>query len=519
MLSISNLNISFSDESGNNKPIIDGISFDIKSNQIFSLIGESGSGKSVTALSICKLLAKNAHIDGSIKFEDKELTSLTDKQLQTIRGNQISYIFQDPLTNLNPLHKIGKQIEECLTIHGHSNTKQRVLELLDMVELPEFKNRLNAYPHELSGGQRQRVMIAMALACEPKLLIADEPTTALDVITAQSILKLLKKIQAKTKMAVLLITHDLNVVKQIADKVAVMKDGKILEQGTVNTVFKKPKHEYTKKLLNSYPKGNAIKVANNIIPSLVLKDLSVNYNKRTGIFGRLKLAKQAVKNVNLILPKGQALGVMGQSGSGKTSLAMAVLRLIKSQGNIGFNGIRLDKLKGKSLRNIRRDIQVVFQDPFASLNPSMNVQQIITEGLQTHLIQGDTEQLAIQALQDVGLDKSDLNKYPHEFSGGQRQRINIARAIIMRPKLLILDEPTSALDLTLQAQVIELLKTLQKKYNMSYLIISHDLRVIKAISHHIAVMKDGEIVEFNDTTKIFKKPRHQYTKALIKAAS
>ncbi len=500
-------------------------SLEVKKGETLALVGESGSGKSVTALSALKLLSSNAsYPSGHIMLEDSDLLPLSDQSMRAIRGNRISMVFQEPMTSLNPLHNIEKQITEVLYLHqkmNHQAAKARCEELLELVGLPHFKERLNAYPHELSGGQRQRIMIAMALANEPELLIADEPTTALDVTVQQQILTLLKDIQKRTGMAIWLITHDLTIVRRVADRVAVMKNGEIVETRTTDELFKSPQHPYTQMLLASEPKGTPVPLPSKAKEILSTEHLNVSFALKKNFFGKPTKWLHAVKDASISVKQGETLGIVGESGSGKTTLAMAALRLTRSEGKIIFNNQPISEWDGKAMRPIRADMQVVFQDPFASLNPRMTVAQIIGEGLAAHAIgnnQDERDARVIQALEEVELDPAIRNRYPHEFSGGQRQRIAIARAIVLSPKLLVLDEPTSALDLTVQSQIIALLKKLQKEHQIAYLFISHDLRAVKAISHRLVVMKDGEIVESGSNSEIFEAPQKDYTKTLIDAA-
>jgi microcin C transport system ATP-binding protein len=530
LLSIDNLSVTFknSSDKGNTTltPAVKNLSFTLNKGEVLAIVGESGSGKSVTALSILQLLQypQAFHPNGSIIFDGKELVNAGEHVLQNIRGNRISMIFQEPMTSLNPLHTIKKQIREPLLIHKAtppSETKQRVIELLKLVELDGLVNRLDAYPHELSGGQRQRVMIAMALAGNPDILIADEPTTALDVTVQAQILKLLKRLQKQLVMSLILITHDLTIVRQIADRVVVMTKGEMVETGTVAEVFSNPQHPYTQKLLASELQEMPPAIPDHQKTIIEAEHVRVSFPIKRNFFGKVEAFTHAVDDVSLSLKEGQTLGIVGESGSGKSTLAMAILRLIKSTGTIVFNDIPLHPLHHKELRTFRKEMQVVFQDPFASLNPRMSVSQIIEEGLKAHKIgksSKDREDLIDKVLQEVGIDLSMKNRYPHEFSGGQRQRISIARALVLQPKFIVLDEPTSALDLTVQKQIIELLRNLQKQYNLSLVFISHDLRVIRAISHHILVMRSGKIVEYGETHEIFTNPKEPYTKALLDAA-
>ncbi len=515
MLSIQNLAVSFKTSDGD-IPAVTNASIDIPKGKIVALVGESGSGKSVTAMSVLSLLPPNAwHPNGQIKLADNELLSLSERKLRRIRGEKISMIFQEPMTALNPLHTIGKQIGETLLIHqGKKDYKKQVIELLHQVELGELENRLNAYPYELSGGQRQRVMIAMAIANKPDFLIADEPTTALDVTVQKQILALLVKLQKERNMGILLITHDLTIVRQIADKVYVMQNGEIVEHNTTAELFANPAHPYTQKLLASEPKGEAIAVnpANRTI--LNTENLKVHFPIKKGIFLKAKTYIKAVDGVSIDLKQGHTLGVVGESGSGKSTLAYAILKLVKSEGGIVFS------TDSDGEADFRKEVQIVFQDPYSSLNPRMSIGDIVTEGLTVHNIcpKNERDGLLDKVLEEVGLSPDIKHRFPHEFSGGQRQRISIARAIILKPKVIILDEPTSALDVSVQAQIIDLLKELQKKYHMSYIFISHDLRVVKAISHHVIVMKGGKIIEEGTTQDIFHTPQNEYTKELLDAA-
>ncbi|MGY2340837.1 ABC transporter ATP-binding protein [Pseudomonas sp. SDO5532_S415] len=504
--------------------VVENVSFDIKRGETLALVGESGSGKSVTAHSILRLLPYPLarHPSGTIEYSGQNLLDLKEKTIRHIRGNRIAMIFQEPMTSLNPLHSIEKQINEVLGIHkglvGKVATK-RTLELLEMVGIPEPEKRLKALPHELSGGQRQRVMIAMALANEPELLIADEPTTALDVTVQLKILELLKELQARLGMALLLISHDLNLVRRIAHRVCVMQRGCIVEQASCEELFRAPQHPYTRILLAAEPSGTP---ATNVIgpPLLAVEDLKVWFPIKKGLLKRTVDYVKAVDGINFSLPQGQTLGIVGESGSGKSTLGLAILRLIGSQGAIRFEGKQLDCLTQQQVRPLRREMQVVFQDPFGSLSPRMCVSQIVGEGLRIHKIgtEAEQEQAIIAALKEVGLDPDTRHRYPHEFSGGQRQRIAIARALVLKPALILLDEPTSALDRTVQRQVVELLRSLQTKYNLTYLFISHDLAVVKALSHQLMVVKHGQVVEQGDAQSIFADPQHPYTQQLLEAA-
>ena len=525
-LSIKDLSVFFKTPSGY-VTAVDGVSFDIKKGQTVALVGESGSGKSVTALSVMKLLpyplASHSQAS-SILFQGQDILALPDKDVRPIRGERISMIFQEPQTALNPLHTIERQISEMLILHrkySKENAKARTLELLDLVGLEKLKTRLNAYPHELSGGQRQRVMIAMALANEPDLLIADEPTTALDVTIQAQILELLDSLKEKMNMALLLITHDLTIVEKMADHVCVMQQGKIVEQNTAKKLFADPQHPYTKALLNAQPGGAPDAIQENAPIILKTDNLNVRFPVKTGFFGQAKEFVHAVNNISLDLKQGETLGIVGESGSGKTTLGLALLKLIRGEGPITFNGQDITDYNRKAMRSLRSEMQVVFQDPYSSLSPRMSVARIIGEGLQIHrkdLNADEQEALIIKALEDVHMDPEIRHRYPHEFSGGQRQRISIARAMILEPKLVVLDEPTSALDVSIQCEIVDLLKELQRKKNLSYLFISHDLRVVRAMAHRIMVMKNGEIIEIGTSKEILEAPKKEYTINLIDAA-
>lgn len=504
--------------------VVEGVSFDIRKGETLALVGESGSGKSVTAHSILRLLPYPLarHPSGSIHYAGQDLLKLDEKKLRDIRGNRIAMVFQEPMTSLNPLHSVEKQINEVLALHKGLRGKAataRTLELLELVGIPEPRKRLKAFPHELSGGQRQRVMIAMALANEPELLIADEPTTALDVTVQLKILQLLKELQARLGMSLLLITHDLNLVRRIAHRVCVMQRGKIVEQASCDELFHAPKHSYTQELLGAEPSGDpAATVAGK--PLLEVEDLRVWFPIKKGVLRHTVDYVKAVDGINFSLPQGHTLGIVGESGSGKSTLGMAILRLLSSQGAIRFQGQALSGLTQRQVRPLRRQMQVVFQDPFGSLSPRMSVGQIVGEGLRIHRIgtPDEQEQAIIDALLEVGLDPETRHRYPHEFSGGQRQRIAIARALVLKPALILLDEPTSALDRTVQRQVVELLRGLQAKYNLTYLFISHDLAVVRALSHQLMVVKQGQAVEQGPAEAVFAAPQHIYTRQLLEAA-
>ncbi len=504
--------------------VVENVSFDIRRGETLALVGESGSGKSVTAHSILRLLPYPLarHPSGSIRYDGQDLLTLDEKKMRHIRGNRIAMIFQEPMTSLNPLHNIEKQINEVLMLHKGLRGKEataRTLELLELVGIPEPAKRLKALPHELSGGQRQRVMIAMALANEPELLIADEPTTALDVTVQLKILELLKRLQAKLGMALLLISHDLNLVKRIAHRVCVMQRGCIVEQASCDELFRAPQHPYTQMLLGAEPSGKP--AANPVgAPMLEVEDLRVWFPIKKGLLRKTVDHVKAVDGINFSLPQGQTLGIVGESGSGKSTLGLAILRLIASKGAIRFQGQPLNGLTQQQVRPLRRQMQVVFQDPFGSLSPRMCVGDIVGEGLRIHRIgtEAEQEQAIMDALREVGLDPETRHRYPHEFSGGQRQRIAIARALVLKPALILLDEPTSALDRTVQRQVVELLRALQTKYNLTYLFISHDLAVVKALSHQLMVVKQGQVVEQGPAAGIFAEPQHPYTQQLLEAA-
>ncbi|OLU35325.1 ABC transporter ATP-binding protein [Pseudomonas sp. PA27(2017)] len=506
------------------RSVVNHISFDIRRGETLALVGESGSGKSVTAHSILRLLPYPLaqHPSGSINYAGEDLLKLPERKLRGIRGNRIAMVFQEPMTSLNPLHSIEKQINEVLALHKGLRGKaatQRTLELLELVGIPEPHKRLKALPHELSGGQRQRVMIAMALANEPELLIADEPTTALDVTVQLKILELLKDLQARLGMAMLIITHDLKLVRRIAQRVCVMQNGELVEQADCETLFTTPQHPYTCELLAAEPDGDPV-ASEDADTLLQVEDLRVWFPIKKGLLRRTVDHVKAVDGINFSLQRGQTLGIVGESGSGKSTLGLAILRLIGSQGGIRFGEHHLGGLSQREVRPLRREMQVVFQDPFGSLSPRMTVGMIIGEGLRIHRIgtPAEQEQAIIDALLEVGLDPESRHRYPHEFSGGQRQRIAIARALVLKPALILLDEPTSALDRTVQRQVIDLLRSLQAKYNLSYLFISHDLAVVRAISHQLMVVKQGQVVEQGDARQVFQAPQHPYTQQLLEAA-
>jgi microcin C transport system ATP-binding protein len=505
---------------------VDRVSFDIARGETVALVGESGSGKSVTALSILKLLPYPAarHPSGAIHFKGQELLGLPEREIRHVRGNDITIIFQEPMTSLNPLHTIEKQIGEILDLHrGLSGepARARIVELLGQVGIPDPASRLASYPHQLSGGQRQRVMIAVALANEPDLLIADEPTTALDVTVQAQILKLLKEIQTRLGMSMLFITHDLGIVRKIADRVCVMSKGKIVEQGPVERVYTAPEHPYTRALLAAEPKPDPAPLQPDAPLIVETRDLKVWFPIKRGVLRKIVGHIKAVDGVSVTVRKGETLGVVGESGSGKTTLGLAILRLISSDGPIVFLGNAIQGLKFKAMRPFRRDMQIVFQDPYGSLSPRMSVSDIIEEGLWVHHPKMDgkeREERVVRALTDVGLDPETRFRYPHEFSGGQRQRIAVARAIVLEPTFVVLDEPTSALDMLIQSQIVDLLRDLQKRRNLTYLFISHDLKVVAALSSRLIVMRNGKVMEEGPAAEVFANPKSEYTRALFAAA-
>lgn len=522
LIHVRNLSIAFR-TGAQTTSVVGQISFDIQKGETLAVVGESGSGKSVTAQALLRLLPKTASYSGEVLYQGTNLLEASEAQLQGIRGNKIAMIFQEPMTALNPLHSVGKQITEVLGLHKGllgAEANKRAIELLNMVGIDKPEQRLKAYPHELSGGQRQRVMIAMALANDPELLIADEPTTALDVTVQAKILTLLQELQSRLGMALLLITHDLNLARRVAQRVCVMQQGNIVEQNECATLFANPQHPYTKNLLAAEPKGDPVPVHSSPAPILEVKDLSVGFPIKKGLLRRTVDHFRAIDGINFSLPPGQTLGIVGESGSGKTTLGLAILRLLNSQGKVRFQGQSLHKFSQKALRPIRSQMQVVFQDPFGSLSPRLSIGQIVSEGLEIHKIgtAESREEAVIQALIEVGLDPESRHRYPHEFSGGQRQRIAIARALVLKPALIVLDEPTSALDRTVQSQIVDLLRNLQNKYNLTYLFISHDLAVVRALSHQLMVLKQGVIVEQGAADSLFADPQHPYTRQLLEAA-
>ena len=521
LLAVENLAVAFGAHAA-----VRGVSFNIHQGETLALVGESGSGKSVSALSVLQLLPypHAHHPSGSLRFYGEELFGATPARLRALRGNQIAMVFQEPMTSLNPLHSIAKQIGETLFLHKGlrgAQLRERIVELLEMVGLADAVQRLDALPHQLSGGQRQRVMLAMALANDPDLLIADEPTTALDVTIQAQILKLLKELQARLGMAILFITHDLSIVRKIADRVCVMQAGHIVESGTVSDVFTSPQHPYTQQLLAAEPQTSAPPPSNAATEIISAHQLRVAFPLRRSFFGKVLQQITAVDGVSIKLGAGQTLGVVGESGSGKTTLGLALLRLLNSHGAIYFAGQRIDNLPPKALRPLRQALQIVFQDPYSSLSPRLTVGEIIGEGLRVHERIRNARELRLRigaALQEVGLEAQMQDRYPHEFSGGQRQRIAIARALVLQPRLLILDEPTSALDVSVQAQIVHLLREIQQRRGLAYLFISHDLRVVRALAHHLLVMKAGRVVEEGAAAQIFSAPQHPYTRELLAAA-
>ncbi|MEW6427782.1 MAG: ABC transporter ATP-binding protein [Thermodesulfobacteriota bacterium] len=523
LLTVDSLRATFATDSGP-REILHGISFAIDHGGKLALVGESGSGKSVTAMSILRLFEAGAvQLAGRVTFEERDLLALPEKEMRRIRGNRIAMIFQEPMSALNPVYTVGDQIVEPLTLHqglDRATARRRAVELLDRTGIPEPGRRIDFYPHQLSGGQRQRAMIAMALACNPALLIADEPTTALDVTIQAQILALLEEIQQERRMAILLITHDLNMVRRFSKRIAIMQDGAIVEQGDTETIFAAPRHPYTVRLLGSVPAGEPQRPPQRP-PLLSVDRLSCHFRTGRGWFRRTKSVVKAVDDVSLTVAEGSTLGIVGESGSGKSTLGLCLLRLEKCAGGIVFRDQDLQRLAGSGLRQLRSEMQIVFQDPFASLSPRMTVEQIVGEGLAVHQPECDRRtrrRLVEAALAEVGLEGDMLSRYPHEFSGGQRQRIAIARAVILKPRLLVLDEPTSALDMTIQAQIVDLLRDLQQRLGMTYIFISHDLRVVRALANSVVVMKDGRIVEAGPAGEIFAAPTDPYTQRLFSAA-
>ena len=525
LLSVRDLSVAFR-QNGEERISVDRVSFDIAEGETIALVGESGSGKSVSALSILKLLPYPAasHPSGEILFNGKDLMKASEPELRRVRGNDVTMIFQEPMTSLNPLHTVERQIGEILKMHqGMSDqaARKRTLELLEEVGIREPEKRLQSFPHQLSGGQRQRVMIAMALANKPKLLIADEPTTALDVTVQAQILKLLADLKEAQGMSMLFITHDLGIVRKIADRVCVMSKGKIVETGPTKEIFDNPQHEYTKHLLAAEPKGEPPLADLSAKTVMEGKDVRVWFPIKKGFLRKTVDHVKAVDGIDVELRAGQTLGVVGESGSGKTTLGLALSRMISSKGEIRFDGRDIAKFSFKDMRPLRREMQIVFQDPFGSLSPRMTIADIIAEGLLVHepkLSADDRDERVVSALKEVNLDPESRFRYPHEFSGGQRQRIAIARAMVLNPKFVMLDEPTSALDMSVQAQVVDLLRALQKKHDLAYLFISHDLKVVWALANDVLVMRNGKAVEYGTSKEVFANPKTEYTKALMAAA-
>ncbi len=524
LLTVDDLGVEFR-QGGAATMAVEGASFEIGKGETVALVGESGSGKSVTALSVLRLLPSSAHHPaGSVQFKGQELLRAPDAALRGVRGNEISIIFQEPMTSLNPLHTIERQVGEILITHrGMSDTqaRERVLELLDQVGIGDPQSRLQSYPHQLSGGQRQRVMIAMALANEPDLLIADEPTTALDVTVQAQILKLLRELQAKTGMAMLFITHDLGIVRKMAKRVCVMTGGQIVEQGPTEDIFVRPQHAYTRHLLAAEPKGDPPAPDADAPVVMEADDLKVWFPIRRGLLRRTVGHIKAVDGIDVAVREGQTLGVVGESGSGKTTLGLALMRLISSEGRIVFMNNEVQRHNFKAMRSLRSDMQIVFQDPYGSLSPRMSIGEIVAEGLRIHrpgFTLAERDRRSAEALEEVGIDPTTRNRYPHEFSGGQRQRIAVARAMVLEPRFVMLDEPTSALDMSVQAQVVDLLRDLQKRHNLAYLFISHDLKVVRALANDIIVMRAGKVVEKGHAAEVFDAPVTDYTRALMAAA-
>jgi len=521
LLEVKDLAIAFRQD-GQVNACVHGVSFTVDRGETVAIVGESGSGKSVTALSTVSLLGSSAEVSGSVKYDGQEMIGASDRLLRKVRGNDISFIFQEPMTSLNPLHTLEKQIRESLELHQGLTgdaARARIIELLERVGIHDPESRLGAFPHQLSGGQRQRVMIAMALANKPDILIADEPTTALDVTIQAQILELLAELKREEDMGLLFITHDLGVVQKIADKVCVMKDGMIVEAGPTAEIFANPRHEYTRKLLNARATGEPDSVPERARTLVETENLKVWFPIQQGFMRRVVGYVKAVNDATISVRAGETLGIVGESGSGKTTLALAIMRLIASEGGIRFDGENVNAWSTKALRRRRADMQIVFQDPFGSLSPRMTCEQIIAEGLGVHgNPDGRAERdLVAEVMHEVDLDPATMDRYPHEFSGGQRQRIAIARAMILRPKMVVLDEPTSALDMTVQVQIVDLLRRLQVKYGLAYLFISHDLHVVRAMSHKMIVMKRGDIVESGEAGAMFDAPQTEYTKTLLQA--
>ena len=523
LLDVKDLRVSFRQD-GKLTEAVKGVSFAVNRGETVALVGESGSGKSVSALSTVSLLGDSAVVSGSVTYDGQQMIGADDRLLRQVRGNDISFIFQEPMTSLNPLHTIEKQLGESLALHQGvvgAEARARILDLLKKVGIQDAESRLGAYPHQLSGGQRQRVMIAMALANKPDVLIADEPTTALDVTIQAQILDLLKDLKDSEGMGLLFITHDLGIVRRIADRVCVMQHGEIVEQGPTREIFDNPSHPYTQKLLSAEPKGQPDPVPEDAPEIVRTEHLKVWFPIQKGLLRRTVGHVKAVNDASMSVRAGETLGIVGESGSGKTTMALAIMRLIASEGEIVFMGQDVRQWSTRELRRLRKDMQIVFQDPFGSLSPRMTCFQIISEGLSIHKVDPtrDPRELVRDIMVEVGLDPATMDRYPHEFSGGQRQRIAIARAMVLRPRLLVLDEPTSALDMTVQVQIVELLRNLQRKYGLAYLFISHDLKVVRAMSHNVMVMKRGDVVEYGAAADLYDNPRSDYTRTLLQAAT
>ncbi|WP_373050236.1 ABC transporter ATP-binding protein [Thalassovita aquimarina] len=522
ILEVKDLTVSFRQD-GKTNVAVKGVSFSVDRGETVALVGESGSGKSVTALSTVSLLGDVAQVGGSVTYDGQQMIAAPDRLLRRVRGNDISFIFQEPMTSLNPLHTIERQLTESLALHQSvvgDKARVRILELLQKVGIRDAESRLGAYPHQLSGGQRQRVMIAMALANKPDILIADEPTTALDVTIQAQILELLAELKQTEDMGLLFITHDLGIVRRIADKVCVMKDGEIVESGPTVEIFDDPQHPYTRKLLSARPSGQPVAVPENAKELVKTDGLRVWFPIQKGFFKKTVGYVKAVNDATISVREGETLGIVGESGSGKTTLALAIMRLIGSEGGITFDGQDVRGWSTKQLRALRKEMQIVFQDPFGSLSPRMTCEQIIAEGLGVHGVDPgrNRRDMVSEVMAEVGLDPATMHRYPHEFSGGQRQRIAIARAMILRPRLLVLDEPTSALDMTVQVQIVDLLRQLQEKHGLAYLFISHDLNVVRAMSHKMIVMKQGDVVEVGPAQALFDNPQTDYARTLLAAA-
>ncbi|KIN62392.1 Oligopeptide/dipeptide uptake family ABC transporter, ATP-binding protein [Sulfitobacter noctilucicola] len=523
LLDVRDLRVGFRQD-GQVTQAVKGVSFHVERGETVALVGESGSGKSVSALSTVSLLGDSAEVSGSVTYEGQQMIGADEALLRKVRGNDISFIFQEPMTSLNPLHTIEKQLGESLALHqglAGAAARARILELMEKVGINDAESRLGAYPHQLSGGQRQRVMIAMALANKPDVLIADEPTTALDVTIQAQILDLLKELKDSEGMGLLFITHDLGIVRRIADRVCVMQHGEIVEQGPTTEIFDNPQHPYTIKLLSAEPTGQPDPVPADAPEIVSTEHLKVWFPIQQGLLRRTVGHVKAVNDATISVRAGETLGIVGESGSGKTTMALAIMRLIASEGGITFMDQDVRQWSTRQLRRLRSEMQIVFQDPFGSLSPRMTCFQIISEGLGIHGVDKGTDQrvLVHEVMVEVGLDPGTMDRYPHEFSGGQRQRIAIARAMVLRPKLLVLDEPTSALDMTVQVQIVELLRDLQVKYGLAYLFISHDLKVVRAMSHKVMVMKRGDVVEYGDAADLYERPKSDYTRTLLQAAT